>query len=114
MNRLERREQRKQDLLLASALLRQQVGSDLGRLAARADGLAGRYLALRDGLATPLRRGAAAAGVVVLALSLRRLRWGRLARWTWLAWRTWKLLRPVVPWVGPAWRSWASRGPAER
>lgn len=94
------REQRKQDLLLASAVLRAQAAGDFHLLADQADGLGRRWSALRAWFEGPaLRTGAAAASALMLVVVLRRLRWFRLARWAWVGWRFW---RTASPWVG-AW-----------
>ncbi len=98
-----RRAQRRQDLLLASQLMRLQAGAALGQLAERADAgqrLAGRARAL---LAGPL--GWAGAGLLV-ALGVRRLlrrpaapalapRRRPWLRWALLAWRIWRGLPPA-------------------
>lgn len=95
------RAQRRQDLLLASQLLRLQAGAALGQLAERAD--AGQRLATRAraALAGPL--GWAGAGLLV-GLGLRRLlrrpaapapRRRPWLRWALLAWRVWRGLPPA-------------------
>lgn len=96
------RAQRRQDLLLASQLLRLQAGVALGQLAERAD--AGQRLATRAraALAGPL--GWVGAGLLV-GLGLRRLlrrpaaaaprRRRPWLRWAWLAWRVWRGLPPA-------------------
>jgi hypothetical protein len=102
-----RREQRKQDLLLASAVLRTQVAGNFHLLADQADGLGRRWSALRAWFDGPaLRTGATAASALMLVVVLRRLRWWRLARWAWVGWRLW---RTASPWVGPWLGSWLQR-----
>ena len=104
------REQRKQDLLLASALLRRQAAGDLDLLAAQADGVGRRWQALRAWWQGPAwRTGVGAATALTLVLGLRRLRWIRLTRWAWVGWRTWRIAAPwLSPWIAP----WMARGRA--
>ena len=104
------REQRTQDLLLASALLRQQAAGDLHLLATQADQVGRRWIAVRAWLQGPAwRTGVGAAGALTVVLALRRLRWMRLARWAWLGWRAWRVAAPWVgPWVAPRLAPWVA------
>lgn len=92
-----RRQQRKQDLLLASGLARGQAMADIDLLGNRADAavLAGRQL--RAWLTDPQRGMATGvAGSMALLLAMRRVRGLRLLRWTLLGWRLWKLVAAQV------------------
>jgi hypothetical protein len=82
------RSRRKEDLLLASGLLRVQAVQQLHDLGGRADLWGRRWLWLKGRLADPAVLAAAGAGAGLLAAS------GRLRsalRW---AWRVWRICRP--------------------
>jgi hypothetical protein len=86
------RAQRKENLLLASALLRGQVQQQVDDLGERADGVARRVLVVRAWLSDPLVQAAVGGGAAFFATSGRagrRRLWG-LLRWGWLAWRVWR------------------------
>jgi len=86
------RAERKENLLLASALLRGQVQRDVDDLGGRADGVARRVLVVRGWLSDPLVQAAVGGGAAFFAGSGRagrRRLWGVL-RWGWLAWRVWR------------------------
>lgn len=86
------RTRRKQDLLLASALMREQTQASVDDLGDRADGLVHRVLAVRVWLSQPAVLAAASAGAAFFATAGRQGR-GRLwrgLRWAWLAWRVLK------------------------
>lgn len=101
------RERRKQDLLLASRLLRVQAVVAADQLAERADRWAERVAQVRALASSPAVR---LAGVALLAVMLgRALRrrpsatvaaragWSsRLVRWGWLGWRAWRIAGPVL------------------
>lgn len=100
-----RRDQRKQDLLLASRLLRVHAAGAFDELAARADRLAERAAQVRALLANPAVRLAGAAlatALVGLALPRRALAVrhaglaSRLVRWGWLGWRVWRMSGPLL------------------
>ena len=100
-----RRAQRKQDLLLASRLVRVQAAGAFDELAARADHAADRVAQARALLASPvvkLAGSALAAAWLGFALRRRKLparRAGlvsRLARWGWLGWRVWRVSGPLL------------------
>jgi hypothetical protein len=101
------RSRRKQDLLLASQLARGQAIGAFDELAARADGVAQRVAQARAWLSSPQARTVAvAAGALVLAMALRRVRALRLLRWGWLALGLWRSAAPVLARFGPARRPW--------
>ena len=86
-----RRAARKQDLLLASALLRGQAVAAVDDLGERADVWARRWLWLQAQLGDPWVRAASAVGAAFLAGSgPGRSRWMRLLRWGLVAWRMWR------------------------
>lgn len=91
------RHARKQDLLLASALARGQVVAGFDELAGRADTLAARAVRAYAWLSSPLARTVgAAAGALLLGVTLRRVRAVPLLRWGWLAWRVWQTAAPAL------------------
>lgn len=92
------RGRRKQDLLLASRLARQQAMVAIDQIGQRADGLVGSYRQVRAWMAVP-QVGAATGvlGGVATLLALRRVRGLRLLRWGLLGWRVWKLTRQMLP-----------------
>lgn len=83
----ERRARRKADLLLASALLREQSALAVDDLGGRADGWARRVQAWRAALSHPVVLAAAGAGAAFFAGSGRSGRLWRGLRWTWLLWK---------------------------
>lgn len=86
------RAQRKENLLLASALMRDQAQASVDDLGGRADGLVRRVLVVRDWFSHPAVLAAASTGAAFFAASGRQ-RQGRLwrgLRWAWLAWRVLK------------------------
>lgn len=101
------RERRKQDLILASQLLRVQAVVAADQLAERADRWAERVTQLGALASSPVVR---LVGAAVLALmfgrALRRrpavavaprATWSsRLVRWGWLGWRAWRLAGPPL------------------
>lgn len=87
-----RRQRRKQDLLLASALARGQAVVAIDQIGQRADGLILGYRQLRSWIALP--QAGAVGGVlasVAAMVALRRLRVFRLLRWGLLGWRVSRL-----------------------
>lgn len=91
------RDQRKQDLLLASQLARGQVIASVNDLSGRADRVARRVLQVRLWLSSPLGLAAGgAAAALVLGVARRRARSLRLLRWGWLAWRLWRGAAPAL------------------
>ena len=91
------RNRRKQDLLLASQLARGQAVGAFDELAGRADAVAYCVARIRTWLSSPLAWTAgSAAGALVLAVALRRVRAARLLRWGWLAWRLWRSVGPAL------------------
>jgi hypothetical protein len=91
------REQRKQNLLLASRLARGQVIVAFDEVGERADMVAYRVARVRAWLSSPLVWTAGSAlGGLVLAVALRRVRIVRLLRWGWLGWRFWRGAAPVL------------------
>lgn len=94
------RAQRRQDLQLASQLLRVQAGAALGQLAERADAAERLARRARTALAGPL--GWAGAGLLVVVLLRRRGAPGPRRR------------RPWLRWAGLAWRVWRGLPPAWR
>ena len=90
------REQRKQDLLLASGAMRQQAVVALDDLAGRADALVSRVAQARAVLSHPaglLVSGLLGMLVARLALRRRPRTW---LRWAWLGWRTWRAVAPTL------------------
>ena len=97
-DRAQRMSQRKEDLLLASALARGQAIGSFNEVAGRADGIVARIVKLRQWLSNPLLwLVGGAAAVAATALSSRRpqaLRAaGSVLRWGLLAWRLGRSLR---------------------
>jgi hypothetical protein len=91
------REQRKQNLLLASRLARGQAVVALDELGGRADAVAYRVARVRAWLSSPLVWTAGSAvGALVLTAKLRRVRIVRVLRWGWLAWGFWRKAAPVL------------------
>ena len=91
-DRAQRMRQRKDDLLLASALARGQAIGSFNELAVRADVIVARIAKLRQWLSNPLLwLVGGAAAVAATALSPRRAQALRVAgsalRWGLLAWR---------------------------
>ena len=85
------RDQRKQSLLLASRLARDQAVVAFDELARRADALAYQVARARAWVARGLTWSVGSAvGSFALALWLRRVRAVRLLRWVWPAWRLWR------------------------
>jgi hypothetical protein len=86
------RAQRKADLLLASALLREQSALAIDDLGGRADGWVRRVQAWRAALSHPAVLAAAGAGTDFFAASGGggRGRLWRGLRWGWLLWRLWR------------------------
>lgn len=88
---LARRAERKQDLLLASALLRGQAVAAVDDLGERADVWGRRWQWLQAQLADPWVRAATTVGAAFMAGSgPGRSRWMRLLRWGLVAWRAWR------------------------
>ncbi|MCE4555681.1 hypothetical protein [Pelomonas cellulosilytica] len=86
------RTERKENLLLASTLLRGQMERDLDDLGERADGVARRVQVLRGWLKHPALQALVGGGAAFFATADRQRRhrlWG-LLRWGWLAWRVWR------------------------
>jgi 5,10-methenyltetrahydromethanopterin hydrogenase len=93
----QQREQRKQNLLLASRLARGQAVIALDELGGRADAVAYRVARVHAWLSSPLVWTAGSAvAAVVLAATLRRVRIVRVLRWSWLAWGFWRSAAPVL------------------
>jgi hypothetical protein len=98
----DQRARRKQDLLLASTLARNQALVAIGQIGQRADVLVGGYRQLRTWMALPQVSAAAGAlSSMVALMALRRLRSFRLLRWGWMGWRTWKLATGLLPGLLP-------------
>jgi hypothetical protein len=91
------RSRRKQDLLLASQLARDQAAGAFDELADRADGVALRVAQVRAWLSSPQARTVATiAGALVLTVALRGVRALRLLRWSWLAIGLWRSAAPAL------------------
>jgi hypothetical protein len=91
------RDQRKQNLLLASRLARGQAVVALDELGGRADAVAYRVARVHAWLSSPLVwTVGSAVGVLVLTATLRRVRIVRVLRWGWLAWGFWRSAAPVL------------------
>lgn len=91
-----RRALRKADLLMASALLRDQAALAVDDIGGRADGWARRVLVVRDWLGHPAVLAAFSGGAAFFATAgakRRGLLWRGL-RWAWL---TWKLMQKQPP-----------------
>lgn len=82
------RTRRKEDLLLASGLLRVQAVRELNDLGGRADVWGRRWLWAKGWLSQPAVLAAVGAGL--LAASGRQGRFGRALRWAWRLWRIWR------------------------
>lgn len=85
----QQRAQRKADLLMASALVRNQVMLNAEDLGARADVWGRRWLWLKGWMSDPIVLAMAGGGAAFFAVSGKRRRsqvW-RAARWVWLAWK---------------------------
>ncbi len=96
------RSRRKQDLLLASSLARQQAMVAIDQISHRADVVVGSYQQIRAWMAVPHVGAVAGLGAsVATLLALRRVRGVGLLRWGLLGWRVWKLTRELLP----VWRS---------
>lgn len=92
----EQREQRKQDLLLASGALRQEAVAAFDQLAGRADAVALRVAQARALLHHPAGLFLTGLlGVLVARVVLRRRRRPWL-RWAWLGWRAWQVAAPAL------------------
>lgn len=92
------RAERKQDLLLASTLLRGQAAAALDDLGERADVWGRRWQWLRAQWADPWVQAASRLGAALLAgRGPRRGRWTRWLRWGWVAWRAWRAGRAGHP-----------------
>lgn len=85
-----RRARRKQDLLLASALARQQATLAIGQISPRIDGALNLYLHLRR---SPVLAMAGVAGTAGALFALRRTPVARLLRWALVGWRLARLWR---------------------
>jgi hypothetical protein len=86
------RARRKQDLLLASGLAREQAVGAIGDLGQRADKVARGLIRLRAWVSDPQAWVVAGAAGSVLALTaLPRVRSFRLLRWGVLGWRLWRI-----------------------
>ncbi|MFG6485608.1 hypothetical protein ACG04R_02930 [Roseateles sp. BYS78W] len=86
------RDERKANLLLASELLRGQVGRDVDDLGERADAVVHRVLVVRGWLSDPTVLAAAGGAAAFFATAGQKRR-GKLLgalRWAWLAWRIWR------------------------
>ncbi len=83
------RAERKENLLLASALLRGQVQQDLQVLGGHADRVARPVMVVKRWLSDPLVLAAVSSGTAFFAASRRGRALG-LLRWAWLAWRAWQ------------------------
>ena len=86
------RDERKANLLLASELLRGQVGRDVDDLGERADAVVHRALVVRGWLSDPTVLAAAGGAAAFFATAGQKRR-GKLLgalRWAWLAWRIWR------------------------
>lgn len=91
------REQRKQNLLLASRLARTQAVLAIDEIGGRMDAVAHGVQRVRLWLSDPRVWVAAGATTgLVAVLALRRLRAFRLMRWGWAAWRTWRIAGPLL------------------
>lgn len=91
-----RRNRRKQDLLLASALARHQAVGAVVQIGQRVDRVVGVFQQVRNWLLAP--QLAPVAGVLASAaalVALRRVRLFRLMRWGLLGWRIAKLVSAV-------------------
>lgn len=93
--RVRQRERRKQDLLLASALAREQAAAALDDLESRANHLAAQVGAVRHLLQRPSVRLAGGLAALLLGRSLGRSGPARLLRWVLWGWRTWQALAPL-------------------
>lgn len=92
------RARRKQDLLLASALARNQAMVAINQISRQADVVVGSYRQVRAWMAVPQVGTVASVGASVAALlALRHVRIFRLVRWGFLAWRVWKLGAGFLP-----------------
>lgn len=96
------RSRRKQDLLLASGLARQQAMVAIDQISLRADVVVGSYRQVRAWMAVPPIGAVAGLGSALAAvLALRRVRGVGLLRWGLLGWRVWRLAKNLAP----AWRA---------
>lgn len=83
------RAERKENLLMASALLRVQMQQDLQVLGEQADRVARPVMVVKRWLSDPLVLAAVSSGTAFFAASRRGRALG-LLRWAWLAWRAWQ------------------------
>ncbi len=91
------RSRRKQDLLLASSLARQQAMVAIDQISLRADLLVGSCRRVRGWMAVPHAGTVAGLGASMAALlALRHVRGFRLLRWGLLGWRVWKLKNDLL------------------
>lgn len=92
------RSRRKQDLLLASALARNQAMVAINQISQQADVVVGSYRQVRAWMSVPqVGTAASVAASVVALLALRHVRSFRLLRWGLLAWRVWRLGAGLLP-----------------
>ena len=92
------RSRRKHDLLLASALARDQAMVAIDQISHRADRLVGGYRQLRAWMSVPkVGTVASVAASVAALMALRHVRTFRLLRWGMLSWRVWKLVAGFQP-----------------
>ena len=102
---LAERLRRKHDLLLASALARDQAVVAIDQISHRADRLVGGYRQLRAWMSVPkVGTVASVAASVAALMALRHVRSFRLLRWGMLSWRAWKLVAGFLPGLLPRWR----------
>ncbi len=97
------RSRRKQDLLLASALARNQALVAIGQIGQRVDLVVGSYRQVRAWMSVPaVSTATGVAASVAALLALRRVRSFRLLRWGVLSWRVCKLAIDLLPgWRAP-------------
>lgn len=89
---------RKQDLLLASSLARQQAMLAIYQISQRADRVMGIYRQVQAWMAVPqVGAGASLAASLAALLALRKVRTFKLLRWGQLGWRVWRLAAGLLP-----------------
>lgn len=93
--RVRQRERRKQDLLLASAMAREQAAAAISDLELRADHLVAQVGAVRHLFQRPSVRLAGGLAALLLGRSVSRSGPARLLRWAMLGWRAWQALAPL-------------------
>ena len=91
------REQRKQNLLLASRLARGQAVIAIDELGRRADAVAATVVRVRDWVTSPLVwTVGSTVGALLLTIKSRRVRRVGLLSWVLPAWRVWRAVNAAM------------------